>query len=125
MYAVRTALPKRGAGRSSPLGTALLFPQDEPVRQLWQEDLNCHVFSGENSSETSRRLEIFLDRLSNQASGGTSFVLDPEFADLLSEEEQRIASQLKQLGREFDAKLKAMPVMAPLADVLANYGLRR
>jgi hypothetical protein len=85
-----------------PFGTALLLERNPLLANIWRRDLHLVAMTDampdtDSFRKAARRLEIFLDRVSFQASGNTSYLLDPTYEGLLTPQEEALQGHLRQL----------------------------
>jgi hypothetical protein len=92
---------RHASGVDGVLGTVLSV-EPQPMRErLWAGDLTW-VTLGETPLDGARRLEIFLDAVAAHACSDSAYLLDERFADLLGDDERRLASGLRELRRSVD-----------------------
>jgi hypothetical protein len=82
------------------IGTALELHRNAVRQRLWDGELDYLAMaeSGTPTPEAARALEIFLDRVVLLATVDVSFLLDPVYASLTSEPDQRLAQVLLELA---------------------------
>ncbi|MBA2695608.1 MAG: SIR2 family protein [Actinobacteria bacterium] len=87
------------SGVKGPFGTVLSM-RPEPLRQLlWEDELTWIGVGGAMPLEQARNIEIFLDALGAFAWSDASYLLDPDFRDMLTEPQRAMASELEGLAR--------------------------
>lgn len=91
-------------GHTRVLGTVVTL-QDDPVRTaLWEGDFNYIAASSSSDTRVAARdLEILLDVVAMHVSDRSPYVLDPRYAELLDDDERRIAEQLRDVARQLGA----------------------
>lgn len=117
-YDVRRALPPSGGARNRH-GTALLVEEQRALERLWADDLEF-VTLASDATTGGRTLAIFLDRVLAEATTSARHLLDPTFAELLTPEQEALASALRGLRREEDAA--AAPEWVFVERLLADLG---
>jgi SIR2-like domain len=89
----RALLPPTDAGKDA-FGTALVLRPQRAAEMVWADDLTLLSMDGE---DPARRLEVFLDRLANEADQGWQHVLDDGFRSILTDGELTLRGLLEQL----------------------------
>lgn len=82
------------------IGTALSLIDQPLRRRLWEGQLDYQSFGppGGDMAVAARRLEVFLDLVAHLATDDASFLLDPRYAALLSEDDAELARALTEVG---------------------------
>lgn len=133
--ALRPADDKVGAAAptepSQPFGTALFLARDPLTEELWAGDLDClnmldldgRDASRDERLQGARRLEIFLDLLLAEATTNVSHMLDPDYADILTGDEEALASILTAFEADVPAAARRGPAWAAIEALLHQLGL--
>ncbi len=103
VHDVRRAILEPGEVATEPFGTALGLAQQPAAELVWADDLRLLSMGGD---DPSRRLEIFLDLLANEADQGWQHVLDDSFVSALEGPEVALREHLRTL-------IAARPVLEP------------
>ncbi|WP_217899951.1 SIR2 family NAD-dependent protein deacylase [Rhodococcoides kyotonense] len=86
--------------QTRPLGTVVTLQQDPLRSALWEGDFDYLAASdSHNTKVAARDLEILLDAVAMYSSDRSPYLLDERYAELLSEEEARIADELRKVAR--------------------------
>lgn len=88
-------------------------------KELWSGQLDWLSFSGSSIQERVRNLEIMLDAVAAFATTDASWLLDARFEGLLSEPEQDVAREARQLQAR---AAQLGPRFAPLGKALLSLG---
>lgn len=120
VYEVRTAI---GAEHRQRLGTALLLKEDPTQAELWSQDLSLTAMAplDTDTSTSSRRLEIFLDRLLYETSDNSAHLLNPDFAGVLTPAERALSDVLRPVLEAGD-EVREARVWRKVTDLLADLG---
>jgi hypothetical protein len=130
---VRKAVHPVGGGAEcssrEPFGTALLLQPDRMRQQLWRDDLAfCAVHDDAGDvARAARAFEIALDYLAYRATTSAAYLLDPDFAHALGEDEIELRDALAAIAsrRERFAHSPAWPHVEALLARLGMQGRKR
>jgi len=124
-HAVRSAVRGENTNPRSPFGTNLVVGGGGLVADLWRDDLDWLTFNTpENSiADEARLVEIFLDRLSAQATTITSHLGDDRWAGALSDGERRLRSRLEALDVDASPAERDAPAWAEIEGLLSRLGI--
>ena len=131
MHAVRQATASwSGRPEHSSIGTAL-FLAEEPISELWAGEFDWVAMQEAAADDAARlraarTLEIYLDCVAAAASPSMLHLLDPYYADVLSEPERRLRDLLVRLTSAVDREppVKATAAWVAVAEVLRRLGAR-
>ena len=115
-----------GNAQKNELGTVLALGGDELQAAIWDGRLEW-VAIGEHSDESpaqARELEIFLDHVAMHASVSSSYLLDPRYAALTSDDRD-VVEAARAVAANVPAKPAAHDRWKPLRDTLAALGYAR
>jgi len=107
---------RRARNASTRMGSALLLEMRQPLRELWQDELDLIALA------TPRRLELFLDLVLAEATNNAQHLLDPTYAKLLSPEEIWLKDQLIELRSRAPAEVKALPAWKTVQALMDRLG---
>jgi SIR2-like protein len=98
-------------------GTALFLNVDELTEMIWGDEIELLA------AEDARRLDVFLDCVLYHATIGSAHMLDPSFAEMLSEGEAALADLLRPLasGR---GQVTQLPAWQVVEEMLGYFGAR-
>jgi hypothetical protein len=113
---VRKAL---GASRGGDFGTALVAEPNELMEDVWRDDVRFIEFG--TSPSITRALDLFLDRMALASSSATEYLLDPSYSEMLTGDEQALASLLRQV-EDAAAALRSAPAWQRVAQLLRDLG---
>lgn len=106
VHEVRYALPPSSRGDNPSLGTAITLFDDPMHTEIWKGDVDVMAVSPavepnddpqQRAVAAGREVELWLDLLSLLASDYSRFLLDPDYAGMLTDDELALANQLRQL----------------------------
>lgn len=110
-------------GLPGQMGALLDVDADRARQVLWRDQLDWIEMDGGSLEERARSLEVFLDRVAMYASEDTSWLLDPRFAGLLEDEdEKQLARRSRDLYRSIGERGGAWE---PLRRTLDELGAAR
>jgi hypothetical protein len=126
-HAVRSAVRGDSTEPRSPFGTNLVVGGGKLVADLWRDDLDWLSFAanGATLSEQARLVEIFLDRLSAQATTITSHLGNDRWLGALSSGELALRHRLEALATSASDEERSTPAWAEIEVVLQRLGIRR
>jgi hypothetical protein len=126
-HAVRSAVRGDSTEPRSPFGTNLVVGGGKLVADLWRDDLDWLSFSANGASlaEQARLVEIFLDRLSAQATTITSHLGNDRWLGALSSGELALRHRLEGLVASASDDERSTPAWAEIDVVLQRLGIRR
>jgi hypothetical protein len=126
-HAVRSAVRGDSTEPRSPFGTNLVVGGGKLVADLWRDDLDWLSFSANGASlaEQARLVEIFLDRLSAQATTITSHLGNDRWLGALSSGELALRHRLEDLVATASDDERSTPAWAEIEVVLQRLGIRR
>lgn len=122
---VRQAVDVRDEASRTPFGTALVLNHHQALEELWQGEIRL-VVPGRPEielAERARLLEIFLDCLLAHASTGSDHLLDPGFAEALSDSQLSLAAALSQFAKDVPENASDAPEWARVQALLDSFGL--
>lgn len=106
---------------SEPFGTVLDVSGDSVRAKLWGDEFRW-VHHDSDEVPSTRAVELLLDRVGMHASEDSSWLLDPRFAGLLSDGDQKIAELARNLFEALPAS--DHDAWGPLRSRLADFGAR-
>ena len=107
---------RRARNASTKMGSALLLGLKEPLRQLWQDELDLIAL------DSPGHLELFLDFLLCEATSNTHHLLDSSYHKLLSHHEQWLKAQLLQLRDQATPDVRSLPAWSNVQNLLEQLG---
>ena len=117
---------KQGSDPEGVFGTILSLRENEMFRKLWDQDFNVTTFGKSWGDRPAWFHDCFLDRLGMKVASTearSSFVLNGNFARLLSKQELRIKQALLPvLELAKDEAVRDSPAWAKLAELLERLG---
>ncbi|HAN99981.1 MAG TPA: hypothetical protein DCQ98_22265 [Planctomycetaceae bacterium] len=122
---VRKALgPVASAPHSaSPFGTAIAMSSKTWLQRLWSHDLHwIEMESGTDNLEAARRFEIFLDRLSLEATDPSGHLLDHDFEGAMSSAELSLAQRLRALSAAVTPDERRTAAWQRIEQLLVDFG---
>ena len=125
-HAVRSAVRGNSPTPRGPFGTNLVVGGPRLVADLWRDDLDWLTFkSGDAPSiaDEGRLVEIFLDRLSAQATTVTSHLGVDVWAGALSDGERLLRTRLEKLDDQATAAERSSPAWAEIESLLSRLSI--
>lgn len=115
-------------GHEGPVGTALVLFRDDLLEELWGDVLRFVPMMERPSDEmtprdiavAARHLDLVLDQVCLASTDVSSFLLDPTYTTMLSDEEKMIAEQLRAVLASSSAG--ASPIAVRVASMLEGFG---
>ena len=107
---------RRARKAATRMGSALLLGLKEPLRELWEDELDLVAL------EDPRHLELFLDYLLAEATTNTHHLLDPSYAQLLSASEEWLKGELLRLREGAPPEVKDLPAWATVQALMSRLG---
>jgi len=119
VHDVQRALPERGRSRA----TALTLCDDPLDAELWQGSLDLVPMASRGTpvEDAARELEIFLDMLAAYADDSHEYLLDDDFATILSDDERHLKQMLEPLSAA-EAGVRALPAWVRVQALLDELG---
>ena len=125
-HAVRSAVRGNSPTPRGPFGTNLVVGGPRLVADLWRDDLDWLTFkSGDAPSiaDEGRLVEIFLDRLSAQATTVTSHLGVDVWAGALSDGERLLRTRLEKLDDQATAAERSSPAWTEIESLLSRLSI--
>lgn len=123
---VRQLFARTGTGGTEKVGTVLSLFTDPGRQRLWSDDLHFLPLIGSRYADdmipiAARELEIFLDDLGVASCDEASYVLDPRYADLLTEADRALTPAVADLA-ELAGTHPSTPAWTKVAAMLGELG---
>lgn len=122
---VRRAIGTDVLAGATRFGTALMLDASPLKQQLWREDVAMLSMAAPvrslNQAGLARRLEVFLDCLGMHAIRQQSFLLDPGYAQVLTEKDRALRELLEPIAKASGSAREA-PGWEEVGEMLARLG---